>query len=207
MRLNYMKIAFRGTALAVAALFLLLLIPETRAQSGRSGNLSSQNNRIESEDLESALQSQFDEKKLPASSMMLSDDEKKRIERALQGETSQNILEKLTEQAFNPLNMRQESLKEPVHMGAMIYVDKENWTVWLNDETISSNPVKRQDKAPPFGVGNIGPDGIEIIWSDRHSGQSVDRSFILRPNQSLVPQTETAIEGQTHNRSQSEQSP
>ena len=58
-----------------------------------------------------------------------------------------------------------------IHLSAIMFMDAQNWTVWLNDQIIHAGDLL---DSLPFQIKKVTPHDVTFQWeTSRHSSQSV----------------------------------
>lgn len=153
-------------------------------------------------------------------SLMINQDEKQGLNLAIESyKTGEAFLfddyeqEAVVEDRQDQINndVEEENKNAFLHLATIIYLEKDNWTIWINDQRISSednNPINE------IFIEDISNDYVDILWKlslskwkilsrnnsddlapNINEQNQVEIRFSLKPNQTFALRNEQIIEG------------
>jgi len=111
--------------------------------------------------------------------------------------------------------------RSKIYLGSLLYISKEHWAIWLNNDKLSSNINKKENE---FYVKEIDGHKVKILWtlslskwkilSGKSSVNDLPKTndknqvlieFVLQPNQTFILKYNNVIEGRNVSLSNSNQ--
>lgn len=148
-------------------------------------------------------------------SLMLSDDELRKLNKALSSLI--NNEDYIADDSFDDfaeqevvVEQQQQSERSFIHLSSLLYLNKEVWVVWINNEKITSD---NNDPNNEYYISEISKNKVTITWSlgitkwkiiTGKSDQDIPKTnkdnqivnvFSLRPNQTYILSDNKIIEG------------
>ncbi|MBY0501807.1 MAG: hypothetical protein K2P93_07385 [Alphaproteobacteria bacterium] len=76
------------------------------------------------------------------------------------------------------------AVKETIMLSAIVYLDKENWTLWINDKIIHT---KNEHSIHGFQIHKVTPSEVKFLSSSK--------TITLRPSQNYSVQDDKILDG------------
>jgi hypothetical protein len=165
-------------------------------------------------EVKAAVDSIITNKKL--SSLMFDDEQNDDIERAIESlrldpETRAKKFAGLKPGEQKIIKRKEENEKAYIYLGSIIYLNAQNWVVWINNQKITSLSNKKDDE---IYLKNVQKDKAKLLWQlsvskwkilsgyssedappEVSADNKVQIEFELKPNQTFILSSKRVVEG------------